>query len=296
MSSKNILSLTMLMLTAIIWGSAFVAQSIGLDSLGPYTFNGLRSFIGGIVLLLFIKIKDKNTSLKDNKKPLFYGGFFCGLVLFFGSSLQQHGLIYTSVGKAGFITTLYVVIVPILGLFLKKKVEPKVWLALMIAVIGMYFLCINESFSINRGDILLLIGALFFSIHILLIDHYIQFLDGIKLACIQLFVCGTISLFPMALLETVTLEKLQLSLAPLLYTGLLSSGIGYTMQIIAQKNVNPVIASLILSLESVFSAIAGWLILKQILSSKEILGCGLVFFAVILTQLPILNSRKNSIY
>ena len=288
MKLKNALILA---LTAFIWGTAFVAQSVGMDHLGPFTFNGVRNFIGGIALLPCIFLLQKiegNTREKDSgsNKDLIIGGIACGICLFVASSLQQIGLQYTTTGKAGFITAFYIVLVPVLGVFLKKKIGWKVWAAVVLAVAGLYFLCITEKLSIGKGDILIFLCALIFAVHILIIDYFSPKVDGVKMSCVQFFVCGTASLIPMFALENPTVEGILLSVGPLLYAGVLSSGVAYTLQIIGQKNVNPAIASLILSLESCFAVLAGWIVLGQKLSVRESVGCMLMFVAIILAQLP----------
>ena len=293
MKLKNALILA---LTAFIWGTAFVAQSVGMDHLGPFTFNGVRNFIGGIALLPCIFLLQKiegNTKEKvsGSKKDLIIGGIACGICLFVASSLQQIGLQYTTTGKAGFITAFYIVLVPVLGVFLKKKIGWKVWAAVVLAVVGLYFLCITEKLSIGQGDILIFLCALIFAVHILIIDYFSPKVDGVKMSCVQFFVCGTASLIPMFVLENPTVEGIVLSVGPLLYAGVLSSGVAYTLQIIGQKNVNPAIASLILSLESCFAVLAGWIVLGQKLSVRESVGCMLMFVAIILAQLP--EKKKN---
>ena len=282
-----------LALTAFIWGTAFVAQSVGMDYLGPFTFNGVRNFIGAASLLPCIwflqKIEGKNEDTEKRKgtgKDLLVGGISCGLCLFAASSLQQIGIQYTTTGKAGFITAFYIVLVPVLGIFLHKKTGWKVWIAVVIAVIGLYFLCITEKLSIGKGDIFIFVCALIFALHIMVIDYFSPRVDGVKMSCIQIFVCGMTSLIPMFVLEKPTMEGILLSMGPLLYAGVLSSGVAYTLQIIGQKNVNPAIASLILSLESCFAVLAGWIVLGQQLSVRESIGCVLMFAAIILAQLP----------
>lgn len=286
----------MLVLTALIWGSAFVAQSVGMDYIGPFTFNSIRCFLGGIVLLPVIWIMDNNRKKQPSteqskgvvgsRRTLLIGGICCGLALTVGSSLQQVGLQYTSAGKAGFITALYILIVPILGIFLKKKVRLQTCIGVGIAIIGMYFLCIKEGFSISYGDFLILICALVFSAHILIIDYFSPKVDGVKLSCIQFFVSGIVCAVPMVVSEKPSLHAILAGYLPLLYAGVLSCGVAYTLQIVAQKNTDPTVASLILSLESVFAAITGWIIIHETLSPKEIFGCVLVFAAIILAQLP----------
>lgn len=286
MKAKNAL---MLILTAFIWGTAFVAQSVGMDYLGPITFNGVRSIIGGIALLPCILLLQRMNGKGDtggSRKELITGGIACGLLLFIASSLQQMGIQYTSAGKAGFITAFYIVIVPVLGLFLKKRIGWKVWSAVVLALAGLYFLCITEKFTIGKGDILIFLCALVFSLHILVIDYFSPKVDGVKMSCIQFFVCGFVSLPFMFALETPKISGMLEGIVPLLYAGVLSCGVAYTLQIIGQKNVNPAVASLLLSLESCFSVLAGWLILGEQLSVRESCGCVLMFAAIILAQLP----------
>lgn len=283
----------MLMLAAFIWGTAFVAQSVGMDYIGPFTFNGVRNFVGALALLPCIWLLDRlngkekqEKKAEKNSKDLLIGGIACGVVLFTASSLQQVGIQYTSVGKAGFITACYIVIVPVLGVFLHKKIGWKVWLAVGLSVVGLYFLCITEKLTIGKGDILMFFCALVFSLHILVIDHFSPKVDGVKMSCIQFFVCGLLSVVPMFVFENPQISDILKSAGPILYAGVLSSGVAYTLQIVGQKNVNPAIASLILSLESTFSVLAGWVVLKQQLSSREALGCVMMFAAIILAQLP----------
>ena len=280
----------MLFLTAFIWGTAFVAQSVGMDYLGPFGFNGIRSLIGGVALLPCIyilgKINKRTAGEEGSTKTLIAGGLCCGLALFAASSMQQIGIQYTTAGKAGFVTAFYIVLVPVLGMFLGKKTGWKVWLAVAMALAGLYFLCITESFSVGRGDIYVFIGSLLFAVHILIIDYFAPRTDGVKMSCIQFFVAGILSMFPMAAFETTTVEGALRSWGPLLYAGVLSCGVAYTLQIIGQKNMNPTVASLILSLESCISVLAGWVILGERLSVREGLGCVLMFVAIILAQLP----------
>lgn len=287
MKTKNAF---MLILTAFIWGTAFVAQSMGMDYLGPFTFNGVRSLIGGIALLpcivLLNKINGTSGKPEGTRRDIITGGFACGLLLFAASSLQQVGIQYTTAGKAGFITACYIVIVPVLGIFLKKSIGWKVWLAVLLALIGLYFLCITEEFAVGKGDILIFLCALVFSLHILVIDYFAPRADGVKMSCIQFFVCGLASLPFMLALETPKIGAMLDGMIPLLYAGVLSCGVAYTLQIVGQKNINPAVASLILSLESCFSVLAGWLILGERLSVREASGCVLMFAAIILAQLP----------
>lgn len=282
----------LLMLTALIWGSAFVAQRVGMDHLGPFTFNSIRCFMGSIVLIPLIVYRKKRREIsdipmvKEDKKALITGGILCGIAMAVASSLQQFGLVYTTAGKAGFITALYILIVPILGLFIGKKVGKKVWIGVAFAVVGMYLLCIKEGFSISFGDTLVILCAVVFSIHILLIDHFSPRVDGVKLSCIQFAICGFICAVPMFAVETPTISNIIAATVPLLYAGVLSCGVAYTLQIIAQKNTDPTVASLILSLESVFAVLTSWIVIHEALTVREIFGCILMFVAIILAQLP----------
>lgn len=287
MKPKNAL---MLLLTSFIWGTAFVAQSVGMDHLGPFTFNGVRNLIGAAALvpcILFLnKVNGKPENISGTKKDLLVGGVACGMCLFVASSLQQIGIQYTTTGKAGFITACYIIIVPLFGIFLRKKIGWKVWAAVVLSLLGLYFLCLTESFSVELGDGYIFLCAIVFAIHILVIDHFSPKVDGVKMSCIQFFVCGVVSLPFMFGLEVPRWGDVLEGLGPLLYAGVLSSGVAYTLQILGQKNVNPAIASLLLSLESCFSVLAGWAVLGEKLSVRESVGCVLMFGAIILAQLP----------
>ena len=306
MKAQQMKSSLLLLLTALIWGVAFVAQSVGMDYVGPFTFNCVRSIIGGLVLIPCIALLDrmrperdrsakecqaaeKSTAVeapKTGRATLLAGGIWCGVLLCVASNLQQFGIAGTTVGKAGFITALYIVIVPILGLFLRRKCSPAVWVSVALAVCGLYFLCMNEGLRIQKGDFLVLLCALVFSIHIMVIDHYTRLVDGVRMACIQFLVCGGLSGVCMFLFENPSLHNILAAWQPILYAGILSCGVGYTLQIVGQKGMNPTVASLILSLESVISALAGLALLNQKLSVRETAGCVLMFAAIILAQLP----------
>ncbi len=292
MTKQQLKSSLLLFLTAAIWGSAFVAQSVGMEHVGPFTFNGIRSIIATIVLIpciLFLKhfSPSDTTSSKSISKPLLIGGISCGLLLSSATMFQQYGILSTSVGKAGFLTALYIVLVPILGLFLRKKCSPLIWLSVLLSLAGLYLLSAADGFSsIEIGDILLLICAFLFAVHILVIDHFSPLCDGVKMSCIQFFFSAVICTILALIIEKPTLSEIRGALIPLLYAGVLSSGVAYTLQIIGQKHMNPTVASLILSLESVISVLAGWVILHQKLSAREITGCIIVFAAIILAQLP----------
>lgn len=280
----------MLFIASFIWGTTFVAQSVAMDYLQPFTFNAIRSLLGGVVLIPLIISKNKKTvclnrNIQSNKKVI-RGGILCGLCLFVASNLQQVGLLTTSAGKAGFITSLYIVIVPILGLFFKRKTSAFVWFAVAVSLVGMYLLCITVNFSIQFGDILILLCAIVFSLHILIIDYYSPFVDSIKMSCIQFFVCGCLSIILMLLFEQPNFEDILNCWGPILYCGVLSCGVAYTLQIVGQKRVSPTIACLIMSLEAVVSVLASWIILHEVLSLKEMIGCLLVFIAVIFAGIP----------
>lgn len=285
---------SLLLLTAVIWGIAFVAQSAGMDYVGPLTFLCVRSLIGGAALLPMIWFLERQKSdarkqedrTPEKRRLLIKGGILCGLALCFASTFQQYGIQFTTVGKAGFITACYIILVPIAGLFFGKRCGLNIWIGVLLAVGGLYCLCITETLRIGKGDILVLICAFIFSAHILVVDHFSPLVDGVKMACIQFFVCGLVSGAGMLLLEHPAISDILMAWQSILYAGLLSSGVGYTLQIVGQKGLNPTVASLILSLESVVSVLAGLLILHQTLSSREVLGCVLMFAAIVLAQLP----------
>lgn len=287
----------MLLLAAFIWGCAFVAQSVGMDYVGPFTFNSVRNIIGSLVLVPVIFLMDglkRKSGMSEEKlaeergetKTLVIGGICCGVVLATASSLQQFGIMFTSVGKAGFITAMYIVIVPILGIFMGKKVRPLIVLCVAISVVGLYFLCMTEKLSLSIGDLYVLLCAFVFSIHILVIDHFSPLVDGVRMSAIQFLTAGIICAVPMLLFEKPEFDSILAAWMPILYAGVMSSGVAYTLQVVGQKNADPTVASLLLSLESVFSVLAGWVLLGQSLSGKELFGCALMFAAIILAQLP----------
>lgn len=298
MNKSNIKGNVILIITALIWGTAFVAQSVGMDYVGPFTFITARYIVGGLFLIPCIYLLDKmnkktvKESSHNDKKTLFVAGILCGIALFTASCFQQIGIQYTTVGKSGFITSLYIVIVPMLGILFKKKVPAKVWISVVISLIGLYLLCMNEVFSISRGDFFILICAFCFSIHILIIDKYSSLVDGVRMSCIQFFVAGLLGIIPMLIFENPQIKDILNACSPILYAGIMSSGVAYTLQIIGQRYTSPVLATLIMSLESVFAALSGWIILGEILSLKEFAGCCLVFAAIILAQLPEKNMKR----
>lgn len=287
--SKKTRSVGLLLVTAIIWGFAFVAQSTGMDHVGPYTFMSCRFLLAAAALYPVTKLLDKQKTpdeIRSGKQGLLKAGIICGLALFLGCVFQQVGLQYTTVGKAGFITTLYIVIVPVFGFLAHKKSSGKIWISVLLSIFGLYLLCMNESFSLSKGDILELIGAFAFAVQILVVDRVIGHLDGVKLSCIQYLVCCFCSAVLMLLFEKPAFADISGALIPILYAGLCSNAIGNTFQVVAQKNLDATLASLLMSLESVFSVLAGWILLNQALSIKEGIGCILMFTAIILAQLP----------
>ena len=272
----------------VIWGSAFIAQSVGMDKIGPFTFQAVRCFLAVVFLFpasaLFSKGKPFWKSWAD--PVLWRSGIICGLALFAASSLQQIGLVYTDAGKAGFLTAMYIVFVPFLGLFVGQKPGRNALLSLIPAIVGLYLLSCTSVSGINKGDVLLLLCAVAFSVQILLIDRHCAGLDGLKLNCIQALVAAVLSV-PWALLtETVDASRIASCWLPLGYAGVLSMGVAYTLQIVGQKRVAPSAAALLMSLESVFAALFGWLLLHETMTRAEELGCVLVFAAVVISQLP----------
>ena len=297
MRQKQTTGTLMLFITAMIWGSAFLAQQSGMDHIGPFTMQAMRYTLAGIVLLPFIAICDKTG--KFTKKPVTKkekrlqrsAGVICGVLLCVASILQQYGLLYTSVGKSGFITALYIVLVPMIGLLFGRKTDIFTWIYAVIAVIGLYILSIAGGFSINLGDGLTLACAFFFALHILYIDSVSERIDGVRLACTQFFVCAALSYVGMIVTETPEWKGILASWFPIVYAGVCSGGIGYTLQILGQQLVPPTLASMLMSLESVFAVLFGWLLLHQALSLRELLGCAVIFLAIIIAQLP---SKKDA--
>lgn len=282
-----------LLLTATIWGVAFVSQSVGMDYVGPFTFNAIRSLIGAAVLVpvvfLMRKLSGETEGQKTHRKDdrtWIRGGVCCGVILAAASSFQQFGIKYTTVGKAGFITAMYIILVPVLGIFFGKKVGVRIAVSVAVAVAGLYLLCMTESFRLETGDILVMVCAVIFSFHIMVIDHFSPLTDGVKMSCMQFLTCGILCGICMFLFESPKLSMILAAWKPILYAGVLSCGVGYTLQIIGQKGMNPTVASLIMSLESVISVLAGFVLLHEILSKRELFGCVLMFAAIILAQLP----------
>ena len=293
MKKKQLGNSLLLLLTATIWGSAFVAQSVGMEHVGPFTFTFSRSMIGGMVLLPCILLLGKWKKGFATKVE-WIGGICCGTALCVASNFQQVGMQYTTVGKAGFITALYVVMVPIFGIFMRKRVSLLIWGCVAVSVAGLYLLCMPAgAFVLAFGDLLVLLCAVLFSIHILVIDHFSPKGDGVVISCIQFFTCGVLSGIPMLFFEHPSVGSMLDAKWSILYAGVLSSGVAYTLQVVAQKNVNPTVASLILCLESVVAVLAGWIILGQGMSSREMWGCVLMFAAIVVAQLPMQEKTKE---
>jgi drug/metabolite transporter (DMT)-like permease len=296
LNKKTLTSSLILLLAALIWGFAFVAQRVGMDYIGPFAFNGIRFALGALSLIPVIIILNKKNSEKSNiedakkeLKPTLLAGITLGIILFIGASLQQIGLVSTSAGKTAFITCLYIVLVPIIGIFLKHKIQATAWLGAMTATVGLYFLCITENFTIASGDVILLIGSFFWAVHILAIDHFSQKIDALKLALFQFITCSVLSIITALFVETVNIHLLFNihSMIAILYCGILSVGVAFTLQIVGQKNAPPSYAAILLSMENVFGVIGGWLILHETLGLKGIIGCSLMFSGIIISQIPI---------
>ena len=315
MTKHTIRQSLLLFLTAVIWGVAFVAQSAGMEYLGPFTYNGIRSVLGGLVLLPCIAFLNRIQSVRQtdsssgrkedeseiasqgkhagDNRQLLIGGLCCGIILFAASNFQQFGIQYTTVGKAGFITAMYILIVPILGLFVHKRAGLQVWIGVLFGIAGLYLLCMKDSFRLEKGDALVLVCAFIFSLHILVIDHFSQKVDGVKMSCIQFWVCGILSMLCSFLLESPNLQNILASWLPICYGGIMSCGVAYTLQIVGQKDMNPTVASLILSLESVVAVVAGFLLLGQAMSRRELFGCLMMVMAIVFAQLPEGGSEKS---
>ena len=291
----------MLLAAALIWGTAFVAQSSGMKYVEPFTYNSVRTLLGGTVLIpVIISFRkfDKSSSRteKSSSKSSVIGGICCGIVLFTASSFQQLGISMTTAGKAGFITALYVVIVPLIGILLGKRSGLKTWLCVLMAIVGFYMLSASDRSSISKGDIYVLISAFFYALHIIIIDYFnSKKADGMIMSCIQFFTAGSIMLICMIAFESPSLVNISAAKYTILYTGIMSCAVAYTLQIIGQRYTKPAAATLIMSLESVFAALSGWLILSEQLSIKELSGCFLVLIAVIAAQLefPLKTNNKD---
>jgi drug/metabolite transporter (DMT)-like permease len=286
----------LLLLAAAIWGFAFVAQRVGMEYLGPFIFNGVRFLLGGLSLLPLIWYfrSDTQTSRAGLKNEVL-AGLLAGTILFTAASLQQIGLIYTTAGKAAFITCLYIVLVPVLGVFLGHTIGRATWLGCILAVVGLYFLCIKESSSIQIGDLLQLIGALFWTMHILVIGYFSRRVDVLKLSCFQFLTCSVLSLITAALTETFVINDLVAAAVPILYGGFCSVGIAYTLQVVGQKHAPSAHAAIILSMETVFAVIGGYLILGERISGQELIGCALMLSGMLVSQLGGLRAATSKV-
>ena len=287
-SKSNLL----LILASIIWGCAFVAQNVGMNYIGPWTFSTIRFLIAGFSLLAIIPILDKKRThvirpkTKEEKMKLLLGSVLCGLALSIGSIVQQIAMLTVPVAKAGFLTTLYVLFVPMITLLFGKKIPLKVWIGIAMALFGLYLLSMAGNLAIGIGEILLILAAFLFAIHIIIIGHFSTRVDPVRLSCGQLLIGGFATVIPMIVIEKPTIGSILAAYIPLLYTGIFSSCVAYTLQIFAQKEANPTIAGMLLSVESVFAALAGYLILHQVLNTRELIGCVVIFIAIVIAQLP----------
>ncbi len=292
-SSAALVSNLLLLLTAIIWGFAFVAQSVGMDYVGPWTFVFTRFIIASILLLPISLFSEKSyhaslpvkTEKKSYQREVLIGSAVCGCFLGLASITQQIGMMTTTAGKAGFITACYVVLVPIFGILIGKKPRKSLWISVVLALIGLYMISMHGSMSIGRGDAMVSLCAVLFSLQIMSVDYFSEKINPVLLANFQFFFASMVGLIGMLMFESPTAAGLIGGLPSILYAGVMSSAVGYTLQVIGQKNTDPTVASLLMSLESVFSAIGGFLILHQILSLQELVGCAVVFAAVIIAQI-----------
>jgi len=305
--NKKVKSTIYLMLTAIIWGTAFVAQREGMSSIGPFMFSALRMYLGTLTLIPIIYITLYRTKSSKNyiqksaseekaaNKILMQGGLWCGFIIFFAANFQQVGLVTTSAGKTAFITTLYILLVPIIGIFLKRKLHWFIWVAVAMGTVGLYFLSISSSFTIAFGDLVVLIGAFFWAFHILCLDYYAPKVMVTKLIAIQFFISGSLSLIVSLFTEPILFEGLMAAMPTIVYTGIMSSGLAFTFQGLGQRDANPTTASIILSTEALFGAVGGYLFLSEVFTQREFLGCVLMFSAVIISQLPTKADRQRKI-
>ena len=296
--NKQLRGSLILVLTAMIWGAAFTAQSAGMDLVGPFTMQATRFLLAGLVNLPFaLAMRKQNRMLRMaygfSKKQMAFRAIICGLILTAASTLQQYGLQFTTPGKSGFITALYIVLVPIAGIFIGKKTSFTLWIGVLCAAVGLYFLCIQGDFQIGMGDLLTLGSAVFFAAQILFIDYIGSSMSGVTLSCIQAFVCSAVSFVLMLIFEKPVLADIFACWLPICYTGILSGGLAYTLQIIGQQGTDPTLASLVMSLESVFAVLFALLLLHQTPSSRELTGCAFMFCGIILSQLPPIKRNKK---
>ena len=276
----------LLLLTAMIWGSSFVAQSAGADLISPAFFNGTRMLLGSLLLSPLAVYRMRRYVPASSRRTLLLGGACCGVLMFTGSYIQQTGIAYTTAGKAGFLTAIYVVLVPVLGIFLKKKPRPILWVSVALACVGLYFLCFTDkTFSLAMGDAAMLGGAVMFALHIMVVDHFSPLVDGVCLSFVQFLTAGSLGMVVAFITEQPSFAALSAAAVPILYTGVFTMGVAYTLQIVAQKDTDPTVASLILCMESVFAVVFGWLILHETLSLREGVGSVFMFVAILLAHL-----------
>lgn len=301
MNKKTLRGSILLLLAAILFGSTFVAQSIGLDFLGPYSINGFRFLFGAVflvpVFLIYDKVKSKKeierAELKERKKNSVIGGVICGVTLAVATNLQQVGLVYTTAGKSGFITALYIVLVPIIGVFLGKRAGLNVWLAVIIAICGLFLISVTESFTVNVGDFLTMISAVAFAVNIIFVDRYAVKADGVFMSFIQILTAGILCIIPMIISrETITWLTFVGALPSILYIAVFSCCVAYTCQILGQADTSPALASIIMSFESVFAMIFGALILRETFNLRQIIGALLMFCAIMLAQFNPFKIKK----
>ncbi len=294
MQTKTLKSDSLLLVAAFFWGTTFVAQRKGMDHLGPMSYNALRFLLGAATLaplILWPGLRLPGTRT-GSPRLLLWGGILAGAALFAGASLQQMGLQYTTAGKAGFITSLYVVLVPLMGLFLGHRCGPWLWLGVGLTVAGLYLLSVSESFTIARGDLLVLSSALFWAIHVQVIGYLAKRGDPLRLACAQFLVCSALSFLVALLGEPIAVDAIRAATIPILYGGILSAGVAFTLQVICQRTSPPAHAAIIMSLETVFAAAAGWLILHERMGLRGLAGCALMMAGLMVVQLPpLLGSR-----
>ncbi len=299
MKNQEMKSNVLLMMTAAIWGFAFVAQRVGMQYVGAFTFNGVRFALGSIslvpLLIYFKKKKTAEPAEETTSASALVPGIIAGSILFLGASFQQIGLAYTSAGKAAFITGLYIVLVPLFGIFLKHRIRFGTWAGVALAVVGLYFLSVNEDFSIAKGDFLEIIGAFFWASHILAIDYFTKKVDALKLSFVQFAACAVLSMAAALIFEDISISGLNQALIPILYGGLFSVGIAYTLQVVGQKHAKPSHAAIILSMETVFAAIGGALLLSENLGGRGYLGCALMFAGMLLTQVQSFGKSPDAI-
>jgi drug/metabolite transporter (DMT)-like permease len=287
----------LLLLAAFIWGFAFVAQRAGMEFLGPYTFNAARFTLGSLSLIPFLILSqkkkfEKKTFLPLNNKKLLYGGLSAGILLFLGATFQQSGLVYTNAGKGGFITGFYIILVPILGLFVKQKTDLSTWLGALVALVGLYFLGVDSKLNINPGDVLVFIGTFFWAIQILIIGYYSSKVNSFQLAFLQFVICALLSFTAAIFTETISFQNILFAYLPILYAGIFSVGIAFTIQVVAQREAHPANAAIIMSLEAVFAVLGGWLILNESIALRGIFGCFLMLVGMIVSQLYLFKKKK----